>query len=118
MGTLQIKRIQEDAGAGDGTRILVDRLWPRGHTKASVKHDLWLRDVAPSTELRRWFGHEPERWPEFRKRYFAELKSQPEAWAPIVDALRKSNVTLLFAAHDEEHNNAVALREFLAARHS
>ena len=95
--------------------MLVDRLWPRGLRRDEAKIDLWLKDVAPSVELRRWFGHDPERWEEFRRRYAAELDAAPEAWRKLLDAARTGPVVLLFSASDEEHNSAVALRDYLAA---
>ena len=110
---IKIKRAYEAAERGDGSRILVDRLWPRGVSKEALKADSWLKDVAPSGELREWFGHDPAWWDEFRHKYFSELKANPEAWHPIVEAERKGTVTLLYGAHDQEHNNAVALSEFL-----
>ncbi|MBL8217784.1 MAG: DUF488 family protein [Bryobacterales bacterium] len=114
MPPIRVKRVYEAAEAHDGKRILVDRLWPRGLARPDSGIDLWLKDAAPSSELRRWFGHAPERWVEFQKRYFAELRAQPEAWAPIVAACARGDiVTLLFAARDTERNNAVALRAFL-----
>ena len=111
---IQVKRVYESADHDDGVRILVDRLWPRGIAKAALADVPWLKDIAPSNALRAWFGHEPAKWTEFRRRYFAELDANPEA----VNALRallepKRRATLLFAAHDEAHNNAVALREYL-----
>ena len=114
MPSIQIttKRVYETASSDDGVRVLVDRLWPRGLPKDRAKIDLWLRDVAPSNELRRWFNHEPEKWDEFRRRYFAELTESGAARSVLEEASR-SKVTLLFAAKDEERNNAVALREFL-----
>lgn len=117
MSRIKVKRVYEAAEAGDGKRILVDRLWPRGLGRAEARIDLWLKDAAPSHELRRWFGHAPERWAEFRKRYNAELSVQAQAWAPIIEACAAGEtVTLLFAARDAERNNAVALREFLEDR--
>ena len=109
---IAIKRVYETASSDDGMRILVDRLWPRGLSKDRAKIDLWLRDVAPSNNLRRWFNHEPEKWDEFRRRYFAELTANAAARSVSEEASR-SKVTLLFAAKDEERNNAVALREYL-----
>jgi uncharacterized protein YeaO (DUF488 family) len=100
--------------AADGTpRFLVERLWPRGIKKESLAIDDWLRDVAPSSALRQWFGHDPAKWDEFRRRYFAELDSNPAAWEPLLGAARQGALTLLYSAHDTEHNNAVALQEYL-----
>lgn len=106
-----LKRIYEPPDDGDGRRILVDRLWPRGVTKADAAVDQWLKDVAPSPELRKWFGHDPAHWDEFRRRYRAELSANSEA----VDQLRRlhGKVTLLYAAHDEQHNHALVLLDFL-----
>jgi uncharacterized protein YeaO (DUF488 family) len=99
-----------------GRRFLVERLWPRGVRREDLEPAEWLRDVAPSTELRRWFGHDPERWAEFRRRYTAELEAAPDAWRPLADAAATGPVVLLFSARDREHNNAVVLRDFLLAR--
>lgn len=110
---LQLKRVYDQPTREDGTCFLVERLWPRGITKAKLADARWLRDVAPSANLRQWFHHEPDRWDEFRRRYFAELKHQMESLSPIVEAAQKGTVTLLYSSHDTEHNNAVALREFL-----
>lgn len=100
--------------AEDGrARFLVDRLWPRGVKKDALQLDAWLKDVAPSSTLRAWFGHDPQRWGEFRHRYEAELDANPSAWQPLLDAASQGPVTLLFAAHDLEHNNAVVLRDYL-----
>ena len=117
---IQVKRIYEPRERSDGARILVDRLWPRGVRKEDAAVDLWLKDVAPSDELRRWFGHDPQRWSEFRQKYFEELDERPQPLAMLREYIRKGPVTLLFGARDEEHNNAVALKEFLAhgARHT
>jgi uncharacterized protein YeaO (DUF488 family) len=112
---INLKRAYEDVETADGARYLVDRLWPRGKTKAALKIDEWLKDVAPSATLRRWFNHEAEKWNEFRRRYFAELDSKPDAWAPLVDAAREGSITLVYSAHDVEHNNGVALGEYLRA---
>lgn len=100
----------------DGLRILVDRLWPRGMTKAAAQLDDWLKEVAPSHALRRWSGHDPARWEEFQKRYSAELDGKPDAWQAILDHARSGDVTLLYAARDAEHNNAVALKRYLEQR--
>jgi uncharacterized protein YeaO (DUF488 family) len=110
---IQTKRAYEAAEPGDGARFLVERLWPRGMKKAALQMDGWLKDVAPSTALRQWFGHDPERWAEFQRRYAAELDAAPDAWAPLVDATGRGTVTLLYSSHDTEHNAAVALREYL-----
>lgn len=110
---IQLERAYDAPGKGDGTRFLVERLWPRGVKKESLHIKEWLKDVAPSTELRKWFSHDPAKWDEFRRRYFAELKENPEAWKPILEAEHKGTVTLIYSSHDTEHNNAVALQEFL-----
>ncbi len=110
---IQLKRVYDQPGGHDGTRFLVERLWPRGVKKSALTLDAWLKDVAPSTALRQWFGHDPARWNDFRKRYFAELNRQPDSWRPILDAARHGAVTLIYSSHDTEHNNAVALKEFL-----
>lgn len=109
---LHIKRASAAPARGDGKRILVDRLWPRGKTKVELKLDAWLRDVAPSTELRQWFDHDPEKWPEFRKRYFAELRKNP-ALAGLRELVAAGTVTLVFNASETRYNNAVALHEYL-----
>jgi uncharacterized protein YeaO (DUF488 family) len=109
----KLKRAYDDPEASDGPRYLVDRIWPRGVKKDALKLDGWIKDVAPSSELRRWFGHDPQKWAEFRKRYFAELDKKPEAWRPLLDAGRKGMVTLVYSAQDSQHNNAVALAEYL-----
>ena len=108
-----VKRVYEDADAADGRRVLVDRLWPRGVSKEKARIEQWLKEIGPSDELRRWFGHDPARWNEFRRRYFAELEANAEPVRELQELARKGAVTLLYAAKDEEHNNAVALREFL-----
>jgi len=111
---LSVKRVYEAPGAKDGFRILVDRLWPRGLRKQRARIDLWLREVAPSNELRKWFAHEPQKWAEFQKRYAEELRAKEELLSRIRDAVEEhGTVTLLFAASDTKRNNAVALREHL-----
>ena len=110
---LKTKRAYELAEAGDGTRFLVDRLWPRGIKKEKLKMEAWLKDVAPSPELRKWFAHDPDKWHEFQKRYRAELRANPEAWKPILEAAKKGDVTLLYSARDTEHNSAILLKAFL-----
>jgi uncharacterized protein YeaO (DUF488 family) len=110
------RRIYDPPTSRDGARILVDRVWPRGISKRQAQLQDWHRDVAPSTELRRWFGHDPGRWEGFRKRYFAELDANPDAVAVLKEAMLKGRVTLVFAARDQGHNNAVALRDYLLLR--
>lgn len=110
---LQLKRVYDPPTKQDGTRFLVERLWPRGITKAALADVHWLREVGPSTELRKWFHHDPERWDEFRRRYFAELKQQKIDLSQILEAAHKGTVTLLYSSRDSEHNNALALREFV-----
>jgi uncharacterized protein YeaO (DUF488 family) len=112
---MQLKRAYEPANPEDGARFLVERLWPRGVKKTELKIDAWLKDAAPSDDLRRWFAHDPKKWPEFRRRYFAELKGHPGAIDPIRSGMAGRRVTLIYSARDEEHNNAVALREYLEA---
>ncbi len=115
---IHVRRVYDKPEAGDGVRVLVDRLWPRGLRKETAAVDHWFRELAPSTELRRWFGHDPDRWEQFRRRYAAELDHRPEILEPLLELLRKSpRVTLLYAAKDEEHNNAVALAHYLEERH-
>ena len=112
-GEVRLKRVYEKPARDDGLRVLVDRLWPRGLSRAQVGADLWLKDVAPTPGLRRWFGHEASRWKRFRQRYRAQLARQPDALRVLKDLRRRGPVTLLFAAHDEAHNHAVVLRETL-----
>lgn len=110
---IRIRRAYEPV-VHDGSRvILVDRLWPRGVRKTALKLDAWLKDVAPSTELRQWFNHESEKWPEFRRRYRRELDDNPEALTPLLVAAAAGDVTLVYSAHDAEHNQAVVLKEYL-----
>ena len=110
---VSIKRAYEAPSADDGFRILVDRLWPRGLTKEKARIDLWLKDVAPSNELRKWFAHDPEKWPAFKSKYILELKSKNEALSQLHAKLKEGVVTLIYAARDEEHNEAVILQELL-----
>ena len=110
--TIQLKRVYAEPSATDGKRILVDRLWPRGLSKEKAQVDLWLKEVAPSNDLRKWFAHDPAKWPEFKKRYRAELKQNPDAVAEL-KAAAKGNTTLLYGARDTEHNEAVVLQELL-----
>jgi uncharacterized protein YeaO (DUF488 family) len=111
---IAVKRAYEAASPDDGRRILVDRLWPRGVSKARAHLDGWMKDVAPSTELRQWFDHRPDRWPEFRRRYLEELKANPNV-TPLVEMAAAGPLTLIFAARDTERNEAVVLAEFLRA---
>ena len=113
---VKLKRAYDTAARSDGRRILVDRIWPRGIARAELRIADWVKDAAPSAGLRKWFGHEPARWPEFKRRYFQELDRHPDALAPLVEQSRAGTVTLVFAAKDAEHNNAVALKEYLARR--
>lgn len=113
---LQLKRVYEPPSPSDGQRILVERLWPRGLTKARAAVDLWLKDVAPSPELGKWFAHDPAKWPRFKERYWKELRVHPEAVGQIRKAAREGTVTLVYAAHDQEHNGALALQQFLDGR--
>ncbi len=113
---LKTKRVYEGKQAGDGTRFLVERLWPRGVKKEELKMKAWLKDVSPSPELRKWFAHDPDKWSEFQRRYRAELRANPETWEPIVEAARRGNVTLLYSARDTEHNSALVLKSFLEKR--
>lgn len=110
---IKAKRIYDAPAADDGMRILVDRLWPRGLKKDSAPIDLWLKEIAPSDALRQWFGHKPAKWPEFKKRYFDELRSKQDSVAVLRQHARVGAVTLLYSAKDEKHNNAVALLEYL-----
>jgi uncharacterized protein YeaO (DUF488 family) len=110
---MTVKRVYEPADKADGQRVLVDRLWPRGVSKAEAALTLWLKEIGPSDALRKWFGHDPERWAEFQKRYDAELEDNQEVVAQLRELLREGKVTLLYGAHDEAHNNAVALAEYL-----
>jgi uncharacterized protein YeaO (DUF488 family) len=111
---IHTKRVYEEADPHDGARFLVERLWPRGMKKAALPLDGWIKEVAPSSALRQWFGHDPPRWAEFKRRYFAELDRAPDAWEPLLTAARRGTITLLYSARDTEHNNAVALQEYLA----
>lgn len=113
---IRLKRAYEPAAASDGRRVLVERLWPRGVTKRRLRLDEWAKDLAPSPALRRWFGHDPRRWTEFRKRYFAELRTHRAAWQPLLALARRRRVTFIYAAHDLENNGAIALKAFLDRR--
>ena len=113
---ITLKRAYDSVSRTDGRRFLVERLWPRGISKAKLRVDAWPKEVGPSTELRRWFSHDPGKWREFRRRYFRELDSRPGAWQPIASAARRGRVTLVYSSHDTEHNNAVALQQYLQAK--
>lgn len=112
---IQIKRIYDPTARADGRRILVDRLWPRGLSKATASVDFWAKAIAPSNELRKWYQHDAKKWPAFRKRYFAELDANPAGVAELREHLGGGTVTLLFGSRETERNNAVALREYLEA---
>jgi uncharacterized protein YeaO (DUF488 family) len=113
MPKVRIKRVYDSSGREPGQRILVDRIWPRGIRKVELADVIWMRDLAPSTALRKWFGHRPERWTDFRKRYWGELARAKEQMKELRALMRKRRVTLLYSAHDTEHNQAVALKEYL-----
>src|SRR3954447_14975774 len=110
---IKLMRAYDLPHSDHGLRYLVERLWPRGIKKSELRVDGWLKDIAPTTELRKWFSHDPARWTEFQRRYFTELDNNPEAWEPILTAARHSTVILVYSSHDEVHNNAVAFKEYL-----
>ena len=116
MVPIRVKRAYAPATKRDGKRYLVDRIWPRGVKKDALSIEAWLKELGPSHELRKWFGHDPARWAEFKKRYFKELARKEDLWRPFCSSVRKHTVTLVYSARDEEHNQAVALREFLESR--
>ncbi len=116
--SIQIKRVYAQPDRDDGERILIDRLWPRGLSKEAAAVDNWLKDCAPSDELRKWFGHDPAKWDEFKRKYFAELAEHEDLLEPVRTKARAERVTLLFGAADVEHNTAVALLEYLKTKHS
>ena len=113
---LGLKRAYEHPAPEDGYRILIDRLWPRGVSKEEAALDDWMKDVAPSTELRKWFGHDPVRWPEFRRRYRGELRQHPQDLDRVRELARSGHVTLVYSAHDEQHNDAVVLKNVLLGK--
>jgi uncharacterized protein YeaO (DUF488 family) len=113
---IHLKRVYEEPSKKDGIRILVERLWPRGLTKERAAVDLWLQDVAPSSELRKWFGHDPARWEQFQERYRQELREDKDAVQLLKQKVTEGTVTLVYAARDEEHNGALVLKKFLQAR--
>jgi uncharacterized protein YeaO (DUF488 family) len=108
-----IERVYDRAEKGDRRRFLADDLWPRGMKKTAAKLDGWLKAISPSDELRTWFGHDPEKWSDFQLRFFAGLEKKPESWQPLLQAAREGDLTVVFSAHDPQHNNAVALRMYL-----
>ncbi len=110
---IKVKRVYKDTDEGDGFRVLVDRLWPRGLSKGKAKVDMWLKEIAPSDALRKWFAHEPEKWIEFKHRYFEELKNKKELVNLITEKSRSGTVTLLYGTKEERYNNAVALKEYI-----
>ena len=110
---IQLRRVYDAPSSADGTRFLIERLWPRGIKKTSLRLDAWVKEAGPSHELRHWFSHDPKKWKEFRRRYFSELDRNADTWRPILKAARQGRVTLLFSSRDTEHNNAVALKEYL-----
>jgi uncharacterized protein YeaO (DUF488 family) len=115
-GMIKLKRAYEPVSATDGVRVLVERLWPRGLSKEALQLDEWIREVGPTTALRKWFAHDPAKWSQFRSRYHRELDAHPESWQPILSASKRRTVTLVYSSRDQEHNNAVALRDYLLAK--
>jgi uncharacterized protein YeaO (DUF488 family) len=110
---IPLKRVYEEPSESDGTRILVDRLWPRGLTKEKAKVDVWLKDLAPTTELRKWFNHEPSKWTEFKKRYWDEISNNTDALSTFKKYLADGKVTIVYGAKDEKHNDAVVIKQYL-----
>jgi uncharacterized protein YeaO (DUF488 family) len=113
---IKLKRVYDPVSRTDGARFLVERLWPRGLSRTRLHLTAWLKEVGPSTELRQWFNHDPVKWPQFRARYFRELDARPESWRSLLTGARSGIVTLVYSSHDEEHNNAVALQDYLRAK--
>jgi len=113
---IRIKRVYDAPAKEDGARFLVERLWPRGMKKESLHMTAWYKEVAPSNELRRWFSHDPDKWKDFQRRYRAELTANRAAWEPLLNAAEQGDITLLYSAHDTEHNNAVVLEAYLEER--
>lgn len=113
---IKVKRAYEPSSRADGERLLVDRLWPRGVTREKLEIARWAKDVAPSEDLRRWFGHDPSKWDEFRKKYFEELDGKTECWHPILKAAQRGTVTLVYGAKDVQHNQALAFKEYLEGK--
>lgn len=113
---VQLKRAYEPSARGDGTRILIDRLWPRGFTKKAAAIDEWFKDISPSTGLRQWFGHDSARWKEFRRRYANEVRENPQQFERLRSLARQGRITLVYSAHDQAHNDAVVIRDLLLGR--
>lgn len=113
---IKLKRVYDPVAPADGDRFLVERLWPRGLSKERLQLTAWLKDAGPSTELRQWFNHDPRKWAQFRARYFRELDACPDSWQPVLATARRGVVTLVYSSRDTEHNNAVALKEYLQAK--
>ena len=113
---IQLKKVYEPASKKDGKRFLIERLWPRGVKRTALEMTAWIKDAGPSRELRVWFNHDPAKWDEFRRRYFVELDAKQQVWEPLVRAASEGNVTLLYSSHDAEHNNAVALQQYLGTK--
>ncbi len=113
---IQLRRVYDKPEAHEGVRFLVERLWPRGIRKTELHIDEWQKDAGPSTQLRKWFAHDPRKWEEFQRKYFAELDTRPDAWEPILKAAEHRTVTLLYSSHDTKHNNAVALKNYLETK--
>ena len=113
---IRLKRVYDEPEAKDGVRFLVERLWPRGIRKADLPLDSWQKEAGPSDQLRKWFAHDPKKWPQFQRKYFAELDHRHEAWEPILAAARRKSVTLLYSSRDTLHNNAVALKAYLESK--
>jgi uncharacterized protein YeaO (DUF488 family) len=113
---IRIKRVYDPADKIDGARFLVDHLWPRGVKKEALHVERWVKDVSPSDRLRNWFAHDPAKWKEFQRRYFAELNEKPQAWQPLLEAAQAGGITLVYSARDTEHNNALALKTYLAKK--
>jgi uncharacterized protein YeaO (DUF488 family) len=116
MTVIQIKRVYDSFAKEDGARFLVERMWPRGKKKEALHMDAWCKNLAPSGDLRRWFNHDPAKWKEFQRRYRAELANNPAACQPLLDAAKQGNITLLYSAHDTEHNSAITLKLYLGER--
>lgn len=113
---IRLKWVYDSPGPGDGLRVLVDRVWPRGLKRSTARIDLWLREIAPSSELRKWFGHDPEKWSEFREKYFCELNANGERVRELAEQVSRGRVTLLFGSREKRRNNAAALKEYLELR--